>query len=373
MGPTATTEELPLSALSAIDTVFLDDSPVGPRVGLIDQTQLPSRLVVERIARVDDLVRAIQRLEVRGAPAIGVAAALGVYVAAWHLTADTTLDRQGFLAALEACCDRIASARPTAVNLAWAVNRMRSTAAASAAPTPLDVVASLREEALAIRDEDVCTCCAMGAYGLELVHDGDAILTHCNAGRLATVRYGTATAPVYVGLERGVRLSVYCDETRPLLQGARLTAFELEAAGVPTTLICDNMSASMMRAGLVQAVFVGCDRVAANGDTANKIGTSMVALAARYYGIPFYVCAPTSTIDLATPTGDAIPIEERTSAEVTSLWYAEPMAPAGVAVRNPAFDVTDAELITAFVTERGVVRPPFTEGLAQVCGHTKGR
>lgn len=367
MNRAAVSIQKPLSELSAIDTVFLVTDVSGPAVGLIDQTQLPGRLVIKHIAQVDDLVHAIQRLEVRGAPAIGVAAALGVYVAAWYLAAEAP-NPQDFWDALKACCNRIAAARPTAVNLAWAVDRMRTVMHAHAGRKPQDVVAALHAEALAIRNEDVRACRAIGEHGLGLLHDGDTILTHCNAGRLATVRYGTATAPVYVGLEQGVRLSVYCDETRPLLQGARLTALELQAAGVPTTLICDSMSASIMRAGLVQAVFVGCDRVAANGDTANKIGTSMAALAARYYGIPFYVCAPTSTIDLATPTGAAITIEERAASEVTSLWYAEPMAPLGIEVRNPAFDVTDAELVTAFVTERGVVRPPFKEGLARVCG-----
>ncbi len=352
--------ELPLSDLDAVDTVFLSEDGAVPLLGFIDQAQLPARLIVKKVREVNDIVGAIKRLEVRGAPAIGVGAAIGVYVACWHTVHDSASPQA--LNALDAICDAIAASRPTAVNLSWAVERMRRAGHGA----PGELLEALRREALAIRDQDVLTCKAIGEHGLSLVKDGDAVLTHCNAGRLCAVRYGTATAPVYAGLERGVRLSVYCDETRPLLQGARLTALELSAAGVPTILICDNMSASMMRAGLVQAVFVGCDRVAANGDTANKIGTSMVALAAKRYGVPFYVCSPTSTVDLGTPTGHDIVIEERSPEEVTTLWYEHPMAPAGIQVRNPAFDVTDADLITAFVTERGIVRPPFSEGLASI-------
>lgn len=362
--------EHPLCDLDSFDTVFLETVDDAPYLGFIDQTVLPNRLVVKRACTVEAVVDAIKRLEVRGAPAIGVGAALGVYACAWHRARAGALELPEFLAQVEEICDRIAAARPTAVNLSWAVARMRRRmrAEASGPGASVDaVLAALCSEALAIRDGDVEACRAIGEYGAALLRDGDGVLTHCNAGRLCAVRYGTATAPVYVARERGLALHVYCDETRPLLQGARLTALELVEAGVDTTLICDNMSASTMRAGLVQAVFVGCDRVAANGDTANKIGTSMVALAAKRYGVPFYVCAPTSTIDRALASGAQIPIEERAAAEVTELWYAEPMAPAGVKVRNPAFDVTDADLITAFVTEKGIVYPPFGSGLAEVC------
>ena len=231
-------------------------------------------------------------------------------------------------------------------------------------PASLESRFTDKETALAIHREDIEMCRAISEYGLSLVKAGDGILTHCNAGQLATCRYGTATAPIYLGQERGYHFRVFADETRPLLQGARLTAYELYSAGVDVTLICDNMSAMVMEKGWVQAVFVGCDRVAANGDTANKIGTSVVAAVAKHYGVPFYVCAPTSTIDLATPTGAEIQIEQRPAEEVTEMWYRERMAPEGIKVFNPAFDVTDNGLVTAIVTENGIARAPFTESLA---------
>jgi methylthioribose-1-phosphate isomerase len=256
----------------------------------------------------------------------------------------------------------LAASRPTAVNLFWALDRMeRAALAHKEAP-----VGALYKEALAIRDEDIAACRAIGEYGLALLCDGDGILTHCNAGRLAAVRYGTALAPVYAGLERGYRFKVYADETRPLLQGARLTAYELLAAGADVTLICDNMAATVMQKGLVQAVITGSDRIAANGDVCNKIGTSGLAVLAEYYGIPFYVCAPSSTVDFGTATGDGIPIEERSGDEVTEMWYSGRMAPAGVDVFNPAFDVTPNGLVSAIVTERGIARPPYTESLSRM-------
>jgi methylthioribose-1-phosphate isomerase len=230
----------------------------------------------------------------------------------------------------------------------------------------------LHREALAIRNEDIEVCRRIGENGLALVKPGDGILTHCNAGQLATVKYGTATAPIYLGQERGYHFHVFADETRPLLQGARLTAFELYSSGVDVTLICDNMSANVMSKGLVQAVFVGCDRVAANGDTANKIGTSVVATVAKYYGVPVYVCAPTSTIDMDTATGAEIHIEERPGTEVTEMWYKERMAPEGVKVYNPAFDVTDHELIAGIVTEYGVARAPYGESLKEIMNRKQG-
>ncbi|MCR4902446.1 MAG: S-methyl-5-thioribose-1-phosphate isomerase, partial [Butyrivibrio sp.] len=217
-----------------------------------------------------------------------------------------------------------------------------------------------------IKAEDIEVCRLIGENGLSLVKKGDGILTHCNAGQLATCKYGTATAPIYLGHERGYDFKVFADETRPLLQGARLTAFELMSAGVDVTLICDNMSASVMKKGLVNAVFVGCDRVAANGDAANKIGTSVVATVAARYGVPFYVCAPSSTIDINTPTGDDINIEQRKPEEVTEMWYKERMAPENVKVYNPAFDVTDNELIAGIVTEYGVLRPPYDKAIKEM-------
>ncbi len=229
-----------------------------------------------------------------------------------------------------------------------------------------EIVRILHDEAVEIKEEDIWTCKTIGEYGLTLVKPGDGLLTHCNAGQLATSKYGTATSPMYLGQERGYNFRIFADETRPLLQGARLTAYELFESGLDVTLICDNMSATVMKNGWINAVFVGCDRVAANGDTANKIGTSVVATIAKHYNIPFYVCAPSSTIDLNTPTGNAIHIEQRPAEEVTEMWYKERMAPVGVKVFNPAFDVTDNELITAIVTEYGIARPPFTRFLGKI-------
>ena len=258
------------------------------------------------------------------------------------------------------------SARPTAVNLSWALNRM-DTLCKSMKGKPLEeIVEALKQESICMKEEDICVCKKIGEYGLSLVKPGDGILTHCNAGQLATCKYGTATAAIYLGQERGYGFKVFADETRPLLQGARLTAYELHSAGVDVTLICDNMSAMVMKNGWVDAVFVGCDRVAANGDTANKIGTSVVATVAKRYQVPFYVCAPTSTIDRDTATGKDIIIEERKPEEVTEMWYKERMAPEGVKVFNPAFDVTDHDLITAIVTEYGIARAPFEESFAEI-------
>lgn len=261
------------------------------------------------------------------------------------------------------------SSRPTAVNLSWALNRMERVclkAGREEGKTVSEVVEILHRESVAIKEEDIWVCKTIGENGLSLVKPGDGILTHCNAGQLATSKYGTATAPIYLGQERGYNFHVFADETRPLLQGARLTAYELYSSGVDVTLICDNMSAMVMKNGWVDAVFVGCDRVAANGDAANKIGTSVVATVAKRYGVPFYVCAPTSTIDYDTPTGDEIKIEQRPAEEVTEMWYKERMAPEGIKVFNPAFDVTDHELITAIVTEYGIARAPFKESLEEI-------
>lgn len=338
------------------DTVALDEET--EELVIIDQTRLPNETVFLRLAEPQAIYEAIKRLQVRGAPAIGVAAAIGLYAVCRRFPDG---DIGAFREELGRVGAYLGGARPTAVNLTWALSRMARAAERYDGDSTAELKNVLRREAIAIRDEDIRVCRAIGEHGLTLISDGDGILTHCNAGRLAAVRYGTALAPVHVGLERGMHFHVYTDETRPLLQGARLSAYEMAEAGAETTLLCDNMASSLMKEGRVRAVFVGCDRVAANGDTANKIGTSGVAILARHYGIPFYVCAPLSTIDMACPDGAHIEIEQRDSAEVTEMWYEKRMAPEGVDVYNPAFDVTDASLITAFVTERGVVRPPFAD------------
>ena len=345
------------------DTVALDDADNA--LVIIDQTKLPEKIEILRLHTAQEIWDAIYLLQVRGAPAIGVAAGYGIYLLAKSIDTD---DFDEFYKQFCTYKQYLDSSRPTAVNLSWALNRMEQVLlrAHEAGSTVAQIKEELRRESIAIQEEDIAICRAIGEHGLALVKPGDGILTHCNAGKLAASRYGTATAPIYLGQERGYGFHVYADETRPLLQGARLTAFELQSAGVDVTLICDNMSGMIMKQGKVQAVFVGCDRVAANGDTANKIGTSVVAAMAKRYGVPFYVCAPTSTIDWSTPTGDVIVIEQRKPEEVTEMWYASRMAPEGVKVFNPAFDVTDAELITGIVTEYGVARYPYTESLQEI-------
>lgn len=349
------------------DTVALEDDDNA--LVIIDQTKLPERIELLRLHTAQEIWNAIYLLQVRGAPAIGVAAGYGIYLLAKGIDAK---DFESFYKKFCEYKNYLDSARPTAVNLSWALKRMERIAlrAGRDERCSIDVVKErLHREAVAIQQEDIAICKAIGEHGLSLVKPGDGILTHCNAGKLAASRYGTATAPIYLGQERGYGFHVFADETRPLLQGARLTAFELQSAGVDVTLICDNMSGMVMKQGKVNAVFVGCDRVAANGDTANKIGTSVVAAVAKQYGVPFYVCAPSSTIDWDTPTGADIVIEERAPEEVTQMWYASRMAPKGVKVFNPAFDVTDAELITGIVTEYGVARYPYTESLQKIRGN----
>lgn len=342
-----------------IDTVRLSEA--GDALVIIDQTLLPNEVRYLRLRETEDICEAIRMLRVRGAPAIGVAAAFGAYLAA-RFAPDEQLE-ESFLAA----CDALAASRPTAVNLFWALDRMRRAYAAVRGGEPGEIRRALRREAQAIMDEDIEISRSIGRCGLELLRPGMGILTHCNAGTLATAKYGTALAPVYAALEAGLEgLRVYCDETRPLLQGARLSAFEMVSAGVDTTLLCDNMASSLMKSGKVDIIFVGCDRVARNGDAANKIGTSGVAILAAHYGIPLYVCAPSSTIDPAIASGAEIPIEFRDGSEVTELWYAKRMAPEGVGVYNPAFDVTEAGLITGIITERGMVRAPFEAGFREL-------
>ena len=329
----------------------------GRSLVILDQTLLPGEVRYLSLKETEDIVEAIRALRVRGAPAIGVAAAYGLYLAAQRLDAE---DMDQFLSGLRQAAETLNGARPTAVNLSWALSRMLGAAEQNRALPVAQVKALLRREADAIRTEDIAISREIGRLGLGLLRPGDGILTHCNAGTLATAKYGTALAPIYAALEAGrTDLRIYCDETRPLLQGARLTAFELQSAGVDTTLICDSMASITMARGRVDIVFVGCDRVCANGDFANKIGTSGVAILAKHYGIPFYVCAPSSTIDMGLARGEEIPIEERPPEEVTQLWYAHRMAPAGVKVDNPAFDVTDHGLVTGFITEKGIAYPPF--------------
>lgn len=332
-------------------------------IEIIDQTKLPGTIELIKLKTAEEIWNAIYLLQVRGAPAIGVTAGFGIYLLSKKVD---TLDFDVFYAEFKKQKEYLDSSRPTAVNLSWALNRMEQTLLHNQGKSVAEIKDILKKECIAIQEEDIWICKMIGEYGLELVKPGDGILTHCNAGQLATSKYGTATAPIYLGQEKGYHFKVYADETRPLLQGARLTSFELQSAGVDATLLCDNMSATVMKNGWIQAVFVGCDRVAANGDTANKIGTSVVAIVAKHYGVPVYICAPTSTIDRNTKTGADIHIEQRVAEEVTEMWYQERMAPEGVKVFNPAFDVTDHELIAGIVTEYGVARAPYTESLAQI-------
>ncbi len=348
------------------ETLALDE---GERaLVIIDQTRLPGRTELLHLKTQEEIWEAIRKLKVRGAPAIGDAAAIGMYLAALEAEGAEEADFFQHLREARAYLD---SSRPTAVNLMWATERMERAAEGAKGQGVAAILEVLRREALRIKQEDMDICEKIGEYGLSLVKKGDGLLTHCNAGQLATAKYGTATAPMYLGQKKGYGFKVFCDETRPLLQGARLTAYELQSAGLDVTLICDNMASTVMKNGWVQAIFVGCDRVAANGDAANKIGTSGVAILAKHYGIPFYVCAPSSTIDFSAQTGADIPIEGRPGEEVTELWYRERMAPKDVKVFNPAFDVTEASHITAIITEWGILRAPYEESLATLrkkCG-----
>jgi methylthioribose-1-phosphate isomerase len=337
-------------------------TPEGVR--FIDQTKLPLEESYVLATTYEQVADVIVTMVVRGAPAIGVSAAYGVALGTKQTKAKTP---EEFAPEFEKICARLAGTRPTAVNLFWAIDRMKALfAKLLAANTPLvQVQEKILAEAHAMYDEDIAACKAMGAFGAELMPDEGGVLTHCNAGALATCGYGTALGVIRAAVERGKRIHVYADETRPFLQGARLTAWELMADGIPTTVICDNMAASLMRQGKIQAVVVGADRIAANGDTANKIGTYNVAILAREHGIPFYVAAPWSTIDLATATGDAIPIEERPAREVTHH-AGKQLTPNGVGICNPAFDVTPAKYIAAIITERGALRAPYSESLKEM-------
>ncbi len=329
------------------------------RLYIIDQTRLPGALVVKAISDYREVIRAIQRLEVRGAPAIGIAGAYGAALAARE-AADGDSETAG--ARFEEALSELAAARPTAVDLSWAVERVRGRAARSTGGAHAAAGAVL-EEAHRILAEDLEKSRRMGAAGAELLPDGACVLTHCNAGGLATGGYGTALAVIFAAHEAGKKIRVIADETRPLLQGSRLTAWELQRAGIPVTVACDGAAPWLILQGEVDAVVVGSDRIAANGDVANKIGTLGVALAASAGGVPFYVAAPTSTVDLSTPSGDRIPIEERSAEEVLCPFGVR-IAPEGVGARNPAFDVTPARLVTAIITEEGIHRPPYDESLA---------
>lgn len=342
----------------------------GGGVRIVDQTLLPGELVMRDLYTLAEMDEAIRSLRVRGAPAIGIFAA---YSLAALLSARTGDSPEAFRERCREYTRVLNDSRPTAVNLSWALARMNRCADRHEGESPGEIAAALRAEAGAIRREDQDMCRRISEAGLSLLRDGDGILTHCNAGPLATSEYGTALGPILLGTERGMVFHVYADETRPLLQGARLTAWELHEAGADVTLICDNMAASVMAQGWIQACLVGCDRVAANGDTANKIGTSGAAILAYHYGIPFYVLGPTSTLDLSCPSGAQIPIELRDPAEIRSLHYEKPMAPEGVRCYNPAFDVTDHTLITAIITEEGICRPPYTESLAEAVRAAGGK
>ena len=396
------------------DNIRLSDN--CDSVIILDQSRLPMHTEYLSISRPEEMYDAILKLRVRGAPAIGIFAAYCMAVIAKqaaerqiHGQHDTEQNTAGLQAActytaespqkrivrelsaeLQKAGEYLKSSRPTAVNLAWAVDRTVSAARNCAADADtgcaaagdmqttsckndfrehsetdlaLKIAEAVKKEAEKIHQEDIAMCRAISEYGLTVIKDGDGILTHCNAGPLATSRYGTALGPLLLGRERGMNFRVFADETRPLLQGARLTSYELQKAGIDVTLICDNMASTVMKNGWIQACFVGCDRVAANGDTANKIGTSGAAILAKYYGIPFYVLGPTSTVDLSCPSGAEIPIELRSPDEIKEKFYSEPVALKEVKCYNPAFDVTDSSLITGIITEKGICRPPFTESL----------
>ena len=335
----------------------------GGSVVILDQTLLPNEERSITLSTPEACWEAIHSLRVRGAPAIGIFAGYAVYVLARQYA---HLEGTAFRDKFRELKGYLNSSRPTAVNLDWALKRMEAVVLSMEGERTADILAALERECRAIHTEDMEMCQKISEYGLSLLKEGDGVLTHCNAGPLATSRYGTAIGPLLLGAERGMNFRVFADETRPLLQGARLTSYELQKAGVDVTLICDNMASIVMKNGWVQACFVGCDRVAANGDFANKIGTSGVAILAKHYGIPFYTLGPTSTIDMSCPDGTHIPIEERDPAEIREKFYLKPMALPEVKCYNPAFDVTDHTLLTGIITEKGICYPPFTESLKKL-------
>ena len=350
-----------LRDVTHIDNVKLNEDETA--VVIIDQTKLPNVTEYLTLDTAEDLYDAIFQLKVRGAPAIGICAAYGICVLARKIDSE---DYETFYSQFRKDKEYLDSSRPTAVNLSWALNRMERVVTENKDKTVREIKELLLAESKEIQAEDIRMCRAISEYGLSLLHDGDGILTHCNAGPLATSQYGTALGPLFLGKERGMEFHVFADETRPLLQGARLTSYELQKGGIDVTLICDNMASIVMKNGWVQACLVGCDRIAANGDAANKIGTSGVAILAKHYGIPFYVLGPTSTIDMDCPTGDDIKIELRDPDEIRKKFYKEPMALEEVKCYNPAFDVTDHSLITGIVTEYGIASAPYEESLKAI-------
>ena len=357
-----------VDALS-LDTILLAEDEKA--LVILDQTLLPNECKYLTLDKAEDIWEAIYKLRVRGAPAIGCTGAYAYFVLSSQIE---TEDKAEFVEKCTKMMEYINSSRPTAVNLSWALNRMHAVMLDAVERLSIaEVKEVLKKEAHAIRQEDVEISRNIGKYGFELLEKigkGVGIMTHCNAGTLATAKYGTALAPMYIALENGWDpkndLHVYCDETRPLLQGARLSAYEMQAAGIDTYVQCDNMASYSMKEGKIGIIFVGCDRVTANGDFANKIGTSGVAIIAKHYGVPFYVCAPSSTIDMTMETGDEIHIEQRKGEEVTEMWYKERMAPEGVGVVNPSFDVTDHNLVTGIITEKGIAYPPFKESFEKM-------
>ena len=350
-----------LKQVTHIDNVRLSDD--GRAVRILDQSLLPNETIYLELQTPEALYEAIATLRVRGAPAIGIFAGYALYVLALQTKATSYAD---FLAECQKNRDYLNSSRPTAVNLRHMLDRVLAVVQSMPCADISAIQAAMGQMAKAIHEEDIAMCTAISEYGLSLVKAGDGILTHCNAGPLATSRYGTGLGPLFLAQERGIPLHAFCDETRPLLQGARLTAYELQRAGIDCTLICDNMASLVMKQGKINACFVGCDRVARNGDTANKIGTSGVAILAKHYGIPIYVLGPSSTIDFTCPDGDHIPIELRDGAEIKEKFFSKPSSLPEVKCYNPAFDVTDHELITAIVTEKGICYPPFSESFAKL-------
>ena len=340
----------------------------GEKLTVLDQTLLPSEVKYIDIPDAAALYEAIKSLRVRGAPAIGISAAYGYYI-----EAVSNSDKPDFESRMESVRDLLISARPTAVNLSWAVNRMHNLLIKNKDFGKDKLLDALRNEAINIHNDDKRNNLRISEAGLTLLKDGFGVLTHCNAGPLATSGYGTALGPLILGSERGMKFHVFADETRPLLQGARLTSLELISAGVDVTLICDSMANQVMKEGRINAVFTGADRIASNGDAANKIGTNSIAVLADYYGIPFYMLAPLSTVDMDCVCGNDIIIEQRALEEITQLHYKKRMAPEGVKVYNPAFDVTPHELIKGIVTEEGIIRPPFSENLKAAFEHARQR
>jgi len=332
---------------------------INDTVVMIDQTRLPLEENYVSCRTYEEVAEAIRRMTIRGAPAIGVAAAMGVAVGILHAS-ETDLDAQ-----MAEICATLAATRPTAVNLFWAIDRMKRIYAGVAGKPIAEVRRRLVEEALLVREEDIAVCRAIGHHGAALVPAQKTVLTHCNAGALATAGYGTALGVIRAAVEAGKQIDVFADETRPFLQGARLTVWELQQDGIPTTLITDNMAGHFMKSGRIGCVVVGADRIAANGDVANKVGTYSVAVLAKENGVPFFVAAPISTLDLSLASGNAIPIEQRAAEEVTHL-FGQRVAPQGTSVENPAFDVTPARYVAAIITEKGVARAPYEESLRKL-------